>query len=98
MYGEIAHHPKYGFQFNVSDSERIKPDDKDGIIEPLYDRILGRYTNKKVLHPESKEVICEKDTYITEQIADEELSLPISPTMTIKEAEYVVKIINDWRL
>ena len=35
MYGEIAHHPKYGFQYNVSSSERIKPDDKDGIIEFL---------------------------------------------------------------
>ena len=45
-------------------------DDKDGIIEPLYDRILGRYTSKKVVHPETKEVICEKDTYITENIAD----------------------------
>ena len=45
-------------------------DDKDGIIEPLYDRILGRFTNKKVIHPETKEVICEKDTYITEAIAD----------------------------
>ena len=45
-------------------------DDKDGIIEPLYDRILGRFTNKKVVHPQTKEVICEKDTYITEAIAD----------------------------
>ena len=45
-------------------------DDKDGIIEPLYDRILGRFTNKKVIHPETKEVICEKDAYITEAIAD----------------------------
>ena len=35
MYGEIAHHPKYGFQYNVNSSERIKPDDKDGIIEFL---------------------------------------------------------------
>ena len=32
-------------------------DDKDGIIEPLYDRILGRYTNKKVLDPVTKEVM-----------------------------------------
>ena len=31
---------------------------------------------------------------ITEQIADEELSLPISPTMTIKEAEVVVNLVN----
>ena len=45
-------------------------DDKDGIIEPLYVRILGRFTSKKVINPETKEVICEKDTYITEAIAD----------------------------
>jgi len=35
LYGEIVNHPKYGFQFNVSDSERVKPDDKDGIVEFL---------------------------------------------------------------
>ena len=45
-------------------------DDKDGIIEPLYDRILGRYTNKKVINPETKEVIIDKNEYITEAIAD----------------------------
>ena len=45
-------------------------DDKNGVIEPLYDRILGRFTNKKVVNPETKEIICEKDTYITETIAD----------------------------
>ena len=45
-------------------------DNKDGIIEPLYDRILGRYTSKKVINPQTKEMICDKDTYITEAIAD----------------------------
>ena len=45
-------------------------DDKDGIIEPLYDRILGRFTNKKVLDPETKEVIVDKNELITENIAD----------------------------
>ena len=45
-------------------------DEKDGIIEPLYDRILGRYTSKKVINPQTKEMICDKDTYITEAIAD----------------------------
>ena len=34
---------------------------------------------------------------ITEQIADEELSLPISPTMSLKDAEVVVKLINAWK-
>lgn len=34
---------------------------------------------------------------ITEQIADCELSLPISPTMTLKEAGDVVQLINEWK-
>lgn len=34
---------------------------------------------------------------ITEQIANEELSLPMSPTMTIEEANEVVRLINDWK-
>ena len=45
--------------------------DKTGsVIESLYDRIVGRYTNKKVLHPETKEVICDRLTFVTEQIAE----------------------------
>ena len=43
--------------------------DKDGsIIEPLAERILGRYTAKKVVNPETKEVIIDKNEMITENI------------------------------
>ncbi len=34
---------------------------------------------------------------ITERLADEELSLPIGPTITIKEIEYVVRFINEFK-
>ena len=34
---------------------------------------------------------------ITERIADEELSLPMSPTMTREEAKEVVRLINEWK-
>ena len=34
---------------------------------------------------------------ITEMLADCELSLPISPCMTIKQLEYVIKLINNWK-
>ena len=45
--------------------------DKNGaVIEGLYDRIVGRFTNKKIVHPETGEVIADKLQYITEQIAD----------------------------
>ncbi len=35
FYGESVEHPKYGFQFVVSEYERVKPEDKDGLIEFL---------------------------------------------------------------
>ncbi|MGN0973322.1 MAG: DNA-directed RNA polymerase subunit beta' [Bacilli bacterium] len=45
--------------------------DKNGaVIEGLYDRIVGRFTNKKIINPETGEVIADKLQYITEQIAD----------------------------
>ncbi|MBR2486298.1 MAG: DegT/DnrJ/EryC1/StrS family aminotransferase [Paludibacteraceae bacterium] len=34
---------------------------------------------------------------ITEQIADEELSLPMSPTMTTEDVAEVVQLINEWK-
>ena len=33
---------------------------------------------------------------ITEQIHDEELSLPMSPVLTEEEVKTVVKVVNDW--
>ena len=39
-------------------------------IEPLEERIVGRYTSKKILDPETKEVLVDKDVYITERIAE----------------------------
>ncbi|MEQ2654765.1 DegT/DnrJ/EryC1/StrS family aminotransferase [Desulfovibrio piger] len=35
---------------------------------------------------------------ITEKIHQEVISLPISPVMTIEEAQYIVDTVNDWRI
>ena len=35
FYGNMIEHPKYGIQYQVDESERIKPEDKDGIVEFL---------------------------------------------------------------
>ena len=40
------------------------------VVESLRDRIVGRYTNKKVINPETNEVIVDRNTYITEALAD----------------------------
>ena len=48
-------------------------DIKDGnqIIEKMQERLLGRYSIEDVYHPETKELIVDKDTMITEKIAEE---------------------------
>lgn len=40
-------------------------------VESLRNRIVGRFTSKKVIHPETKEVIADRDVYITEALADQ---------------------------
>lgn len=40
------------------------------VIESLRDRIVGRYANKKIVHPETKEMIVDKLQMITESLAD----------------------------
>ena len=40
------------------------------IIESFKERIVGRYTSKRVIDPNTKEVIVDRNTYITENLAD----------------------------
>ena len=48
------------------------------VVESLRDRIVGRYTNKKVIDPETKEVLVDRNTYITEQLADKIINAGIT--------------------
>ncbi|MDS8751601.1 hypothetical protein RLK26_02125, partial [Streptococcus pneumoniae] len=36
------------------------------MVEPLFERLVGRYTRKSVLHPETGEMIIGDDTLISE--------------------------------
>ncbi|MDD3187560.1 MAG: DNA-directed RNA polymerase subunit beta' [Bacilli bacterium] len=47
------------------------------VIESFKERIIGRYTNTKVLNPTTKEVVAERNTYITESLADKICKLGI---------------------
>ena len=65
-------------------------------IESLEERIIGRYTSKKILNPETKEVIVDKDTYITERIAEKITKagitkVPIRSVLTCKTDHGVCK-------
>ena len=50
--------------------QQIIDDSSDNVLEPLQDRIVGRYTIGPVVHPETGEVIVGDDEMITEEQAD----------------------------
>jgi dTDP-4-amino-4,6-dideoxygalactose transaminase len=60
---------------------------------PIPPHLQECYQNHPFLHEREGERLI---LPITEQIADCELSLPISPTMTVEDAENVVRLINEW--
>jgi len=47
------------------------------VIEPMFERIAGRYTSKSVLHPTTEEVVIGPNEYITDEIAQEIIGLGI---------------------
>ena len=82
--------------------------DKDGLRDKLQN-YLEEYGVRTVIHypiaPHKQECYAhvawntpQLSLPITEMFADCELSLPISPTMTIDEAAEVVKLINEWKV
>ena len=52
FYGSIVNHPKYGEQYNVTKYERVKPEEKDSIVEFLSSGLfkgIGERTAKKIV-------------------------------------------------
>ncbi len=49
FYGTSINHPKYGFQYDVSEYERIKPEGKDGIIAFLSSKLFKGVGEKLAL-------------------------------------------------
>ena len=60
---------------------------------PIPPHLQECYKNHPSIHGGAGEMLIFP---ITEMLADCELSLPISPTMTTEEAEHIVKLINNW--
>ena len=62
--------------------------DRDGkVIEPLEERITGRYASVDVIHPETGEILAERNEYIDESIAKKIIasgieSVPIRTALT----------------
>ena len=101
MYGEIVHHPKYGFQYNVNNAERVKPDDKDGIIEFLSSDLFKGIGEKMatsivdILGEEALELILKDKTclYTVPKLSETKINLIHDTLVKYEEShETIVKL------
>jgi len=89
FYGEGVKHPRYGFQFQVENYEKVKPTDRDGVIEflssDLFPGVGERLAQNIVdtLGDNALNIILEKP---------EELNLV--PKLTKKVADKIIRILE----
>ena len=89
LKGEVVEHPKYGLQYNVSEYERVLPEDKDGIIEFLSSDLF------KGIGPSlAKSVVETLGTNTLERILSNKEDLMLVPKMTEKKANIIFETLN----
>lgn len=84
FYGKCVTHPKYGFQFDVESYERIKPEDKDGIIEYLSSSMfkgIGKSMAKKIVDTLGEDAL--------DKIIEDKKVLYKVPKLNMKKAEMI---------
>lgn len=91
FYGESVEHPKYGFQYNVTEYERVKPEDKDGIIEFLSSDLFPGVGEKL-----AKRIVDTLGDNTLDRILTEENCLMLVPKMSNKKATKIVDILNKY--
>lgn len=84
FYGEEANHPRYGFQFQVTEYERVKPEDKDGVIEFLASDLFPGVGEK--LATKIVEILGEN---VLDKIIKDPLVLNIVPKLSTKKANAI---------
>ena len=102
FYGNIINHPKYGEQFSVEGYDRVKPEDKDSIVDFLTSGLfkgIGEKTAKKIVEKFGKDtlniIIKDKDKLKSVGISNKQIN-----TLYVKLLEYessyeTVLFLND---
>ncbi len=91
LYGEVVHHPKYGLQYQVDDSEHIKPEDKDGIIAFLSSDLfpgIGEKMASKIVETLGNETL--------ELILKEPECLNLVPKLSMKKQKQICDTLNQY--
>ena len=91
LYGEAVHHPRYGLQFQAESFEKVKPTEKDAVVEFLSSDLFPGIGEKLA------EAICDTlgDDPLNE-ILDNPECLNLVPKLTKKKADKIVSILKKY--
>lgn len=84
FYGEPIDHPKYGFQFQVSEYERVKPEDKEGIVAFLCSDLFHGVGEKMATM-----IVDRLGESALEQILENPACLELVPKLSYKKAKSI---------
>lgn len=91
FYGEMVDHPKYGIQFQVTESELILPDTKDGLISFLSSDLftgIGEKLAKKIVETLGENCL--------DRILNEKGVLNLVPKLSEKKANTILKTLEEY--
>ena len=89
--GEEAFHPKYGFQFNVKEYERVKPEDKDGIVEFLSSDLFPGIGEKM-----AEKIVDVLGDNALEEILNDKNCLLLVPKLSSKKIDLIYKTLINY--
>ncbi len=91
FYGEETTHPRYGFQFQVAEYERVKPTDKEGIIDFLASDLFPGVGEKL-----AKQIVETLGENALEDILKDPSCLNLVPKLTAKKADKIFSILSKY--
>ena len=91
FYGEPVDHPKYGFQFQVTDYERLKPVDEDGLVAFLSSDLV-----KGVGQALAKSIVDTLGKNVLDEILKDESCLLLVPKLSSKKAHKIYEVLSKY--
>ena len=91
FYGELIEHPKYGYQYEVREYERLKPSDKEGIIEFLCSDLF-----KGIGENLARNIVTTLGNDCLDMILEDRSCLSLVPKLTKKKADLIYNTLSTY--
>ena len=91
FYGELIEHPKYGYQYNVTEYERLKPSDTEGLVEFLSSDLFKGIGEKL-----ARNIVTILGNDCLDQILEDKSCLSLIPKLTKKKADTIYNTLNTY--